>query len=280
MNEASDPSYLLFPTDESLLLFYFVFARITGLMVISPIFSQRTVGLSVRFYFSLFVSLILALLLHGKYEGHYPAYALDVLNHPDYGWIFFFLNFIKELAIGYLLGLCFTLVFEAAMIAGEVVDAMTGFATAKIIDPITNAPTPLTAPLFTLTAGIIILSLDLHHAFILTAAKSFSIIPLGEYHMSGSMLSHITYGTAQIFSYALKIAAVPFVILSCGTIGIGFVTRVVHEYNPLLTGLPMRILIALYTLVIGIGHVAPTIKQAFAAFENLASRLIYDLSGA
>lgn len=279
MDDFGDPSYLFFPTDESLLLFYYVFARMTGLMVISPIFSQRTVRLTVRFYFSLFISLILAMVLHGRYNGDFPPYINDVLNSEQFGALLFFMNFIKEICIGYLIGICFTLVYEAALIAGEVIDAMTGFATAKIIDPITNAPKPLTAPLFTLTTGIIILSLDLHHVFILTAVESFSLIPLGDYNMSNTMLSHLVNGTSQMFTFALKVAAVPFVILSCGTIGIGFVTRVVHEYNPLLTGLPMRVLIALYTLMIGVGHVAPTIKQAFKGFYQLAQQFIFDLAG-
>ncbi len=272
------PFLLFFQDPEDILLFYYILARITGLLVISPLFSQVILGGPVRVFLSIFTAVLLMMALYPEYRGPYAKYSLMGLSNQEYGWMLLTLCTAKEIAVGYLLGFCFTLLFEAALLAGQVIDAMTGFATASSFDPISATSQALLGPLLMLTTAMIALSMDLHHEFIKVAAESFAIIPLGASSMPFETVNELITGTGLFFIYALKIAAIPFVILACGTIGIGFVIRSVPEYNPLLTGLPMRVLIAYYSAMLALSHLPPIIRQAFIAFETLARSLMRQMA--
>ena len=62
-------------------------------------------------------------------------------------------------------------------------------------------------------------------------ADSFTYIPLGNYNLPYEMLNDLTHGTALLWSYGLKFAAIPFVVLFLVTIGLGFMARVMPEMN-------------------------------------------------
>jgi flagellar biosynthetic protein FliR len=264
-------SFLTSP--EDIVFFYYVLARLTGLFVISPLFSRQVIGGGVRIFLAIFLSVMLTMVLYPDYRGQAPLYITEVFPNEK-GWLFLSVNLLKEIGIGYILGFCFTLVFEAIMLAGELIDAMTGFATAASIDPMSETAQALLGPLLVVTIAMIALALDIHHSFIRVVVESFLVIPLGEYKMSPEMIPQITYGTGLIFIYALKFAVVSFIILACATIGIGFMVRIVPEYNPLLTGLPMRVLVAYYTIMLSIRHIPPVIQSAFAEAENLSRILM------
>lgn len=275
----SFPFLLLLQNPDDILLFYYILARLTGLFVISPLLSQRAIAGTIRVFLSIFTTLLLLMTLYPDYHGPQAKFTLIGISQQDYGWLMLALNSLKEIGIGYLLGFCFTLLFEATMLAGEVIDAMTGFATASSFDPISATSQALLGPLLMLTTALIVLALDLHHEFIRVAADSFHFIPIGNYNMPPQMADDLILGTGLLFVYALKVAAIPFVILACGTIGIGFVIRTVPEYNPLLTGLPMRVLIAYYSVMLALSHLPPVIQQAFFQFETLSRLFMRQIGG-
>lgn len=272
------PFLVLFKSPEDILLFYYIFARVTGLFVISPLLSQGVVGAYIRVFLSVFISILLMMTSYQDYQGPESRYLLGI-SHQQFGWLIIVLNSLKELAIGYLLGFCFTLIFEATLLAGEVIDTMTGFSTASSFDPISATAQALLGPLLMMTTAMIILSLDLHHEFIRVATDSFNVIPLGNYSFPPVMVDDLILGTGLLFVYALKVASIPFVILACGTIGIGFVIRTVPEYNPLLTGLPLRVLIAYYSVMLSLRHLPPVIYQAFVEFDLLARMFMVHIGG-
>lgn len=281
MNPTSLVPFLGFlSTPEDVVLFYYVLARVTGIFVISPLLSQQGAGGSyVRIFLSIFIAVLLTMTLYPEYRDHPSEYIFAGLSHQKFGWMILSLNLVKELAIGYILGFFFTLIFEAVVLAGELIDAMTGFATAASINPMSGTSSNLLGPLLTISAILIALAMDMHHQFIRIVVESFTVIPLGDYYFPPEIIDSVIAATGLFFSYALKFAAVPFVILACATIGIGFTVRAVPEYNPLLTGLPMRVLVAYFTLMLSISFVPSIMLHAFHEFEVLSGMIMRYISG-
>lgn len=62
---------------------------------------------------------------------------------------------IKEVLVGYLIGFLFSLIFEAAALAGQVVGTLGGFSATELVDPLANSSQPLISRLFVLTVFVL-----------------------------------------------------------------------------------------------------------------------------
>lgn len=262
------------PSSQDVILFTFILCRVTGMFVISPLLTARNIGGMIRMFLSMFISLLVLMTLYKYYHGAHPLFATRSMIDNEGSWMFLTLIAVKELGIGYLLGFCFTLIFEATLLAGSLIDAMTGFATAESYDPLSNPGHTFLSPIFSLMALLIALSLDLHHQFIQVLSESFLAIPFGDYNMPVDALNTLVAGTGELFDFGLQLATIPFLCLGLGIIGVGFVARIVPEFNPLLMGLPMRILIALWAMTLAASHIPPIIKDGFIAFNALSRSLV------
>lgn len=268
------------PTAEDFVLFTFILCRISGMLVIAPLLTAKNLGVYVRMFLSIFLSLLVLMALYKYYRGPHPFFQSRSLGALQGSWIFLLLTTLKELAVGYLLGFCFTLIFEATLLAGTIIDAMTGFATAESYDPISAIGHSYFTPILGFFVLLLALALDLHHQFIKVLSDSFIAIPFGDYNMPNEAMTQVlTSGTSRIFTYGLKIATVPFISLSLGIIGVGFVARIVPEFNPLLMGLPMRVLIALWAMMMAASHIPPIIKDGFLVFQDFSRYLIQLIGG-
>jgi len=270
----------LFPffSAEDMLFIFYIMARIMGVFVISPLLSNKSINASIRLILTFFTALLLAMVYYPDYRGPNPTYAVEEMNVSSPYLIFnlLFLG-IRELLIGYLIGMIFNIVFEAMLLAGETIDTMIGFSTAQFLDPFSNTFQSLLGQLLVLLSVLLTLIWDYHFTFFYVIASSFNILPLGDYHLNTAVIQDIAYSTSLLFVYGIKVAAIPMVILACGLVGIAFTIRVVPEMNLLLTGLPMRILIGYYTLMLAMHHIPPVFQTAFLQITTLVERLIEDL---
>ena len=260
---------------EDIIFFFYVLARVAGLFLVAPLLSNQMMIRSTRIGLMIFTAAILAMTLYPDYRSTTPKYLLPELAPGAVtSMTVLAITVIKELAIGYILGFAFTIIYEGLMLAGQQVGVMIGLSVAEILDPISNTSQSLIAQLFTLTASLIIVTLDLHHVFIRIVANSFDVIPLGTLNLPYEMLQDVTTGTTQLFTYALRYAAIPFVILFLVTIGLGFMGRVMPEMNIFMVGFPLKILIGYYSLILSITYFPLLLRQAFAEHYNLAQLFI------
>jgi flagellar biosynthesis protein FliR len=261
-------------------IFYFlILCRFLGMFLISPLLANRAVTTTIRLYLAIFSSLVMALAIYPDYRGVSPKYLLDqVIGTDQVSLLQIGLGGLKELIIGYLIGFVFNIVFESLLLAGELIDNMIGFSTAQFLDPFSNTFQSLTGRLLVLVGVLVMLVADFHHQFFRLTAESFSMIPLGSYHLPSSVLQTITYGTSQIFTLALKLSVIPIVLLIAQLIGIAFTVRVVPELNLFVTGGPVRILVGICSLILAIGYIIPLFEQSFLQMGLLADRIVSNLA--
>lgn len=260
---------------QDILYIFYILCRVSGIFIISPLLSNVALTGTVRFYLSFFVALLIGITLHKDYFGPHPKYILSAVPHSDYAFIISLtIEGIKETIVGYVIGFLFNVIFEAMLLAGNMIDTMIGLATAQFIDPISNSYQSMLGTFILLFGFLFMLSIDFHYVFIKVIAQSFSVIPLGDFILNPQVISNISYGTSLIFSYAIKIGAVPFVILACGLIGPAITVRVVPEMNLLLIGFPMRVLIALYMLMIAISHIPPVFLSIFSQITGIVENTL------
>lgn len=269
------PIFHISQSIEVILLVMYLVARVTGMIFISPLLSNISIPTSTRALLTFFIASILATVLYPDYFGvrarFFPS-ALDV--GPALNLVIILMTMIKEMAIGFMMGFAFNLIFEAILIAGQVLSVMIGFSMAEILDPVSGTSQSSISQIFTLSASLIIIALDLHHSFFYITAKSFQYIPLGHYHMPQELLQEVAHGSSRMLTYAIRIPAAPYSILFLITIALGFMAKVMPEMNIFMVGFPLRILIGFYGLIFAVQHFPSIFKQGFHEFTNLAIHFI------
>lgn len=264
--------YLHSPEDITFLLY--ILARVSGMLLIAPLISNSLMGRVPKLGLTFFLTIIMAMVLYPHYRGEAPQFALPELTEGQTTSLAMLgITLGKELGIGWLLGLTFTLIFEALLLAGQQVGMMVGFSVSEILDPVSGTSQPLIANFFTISASLLIIIQDLHHVLLRVLTDSFMVIPLGNYHLPYQMLQDVTNGTAMLFAVAMRFAAIAFVILYLVTIGLGFIARVMPEMNIFMVGFPLRILVGYYVLIVTIHYFPRILSEAFVAFHHLAERL-------
>jgi flagellar biosynthetic protein FliR len=264
------------PEFEDLLFSFYILMRVLGLLIVSPLLSNRAINPAIRLFLAIFITLLLTMVLYPDYKGAHSRYRYAELQHFTFHSLpEVILISIKELGIGYIIGFCFNVVFEAMVLAGELIDSMIGFSTAQFLDPFSNSVHSLLGHLLVLFGALMMLIVDLHHIFIRVVAESFNLVPIGNFELTRPLFDDITLGTSWIFVYGLKFGSIPILILACGLVGIAFTVRVVPEMNLLLTGLPMRVLLGFFTMILATGRIMPIFKESFTAVTRLAEQILH-----
>ena len=252
---------------EDFLIFLYIFARVSGVFLLSPLLAGKSIPIVVRGFLTVGTTILLSMVLFPSYQKNF---VLD--NTLQQGEVIFLIAIalVKEVAVGYLIGFCFSILFEAMVLAGELIDSMMGLSTAQFFDPLSQTFKSLLAELFLLSAMVLMFAMDLHHVFFRILADSFNYIPLGYYQLSNNLLRDITLEVAAIFTFGIKIAAIPMIILVLTAAAIGFISRTLPEFNPLITGVSLRIVVGLFAVMATLRLFPSFIEHAFVNLTELA----------
>lgn len=260
---------------QDIIFFFYVLARVTGLFLVAPLLANQSVPMMTRIFLVVIMTMMLAMVLYPDYRGQSARFLISELGEDGApSFLMLGITTLKEVAVGYCIGLAFVIIYEAMMLAGQVVGFMVGFSVSEVFDPLSNVSQGLVGQLFVLTASLLILALDLHHEFLRLLANSFTILPLGEYHMPYGLVEDFTRGSGRLFVYGMKIGALPFVISAIVTIGLGFMARVMPEMNVFVLGFPIKIFVGYYGLLLAITFMPLILQQAFVECENLANIIL------
>ena len=152
---------------------------------------------------------------------------------------------LNQMAVGALLGLSLTFVFDAAQLAGQIMGMQVGFSLVNIIDPQTQVDTPVLSTMHQMLVLLIFLRLDVHHWVIRGTASSFSYLPIGELRVSGSALEALLHGASSIFVSGVEIAAPILCATLLADVGLGFVGKASPQLQVLFLGMSVKTVLAL-----------------------------------
>ena len=155
---------------------------------------------------------------------------------------------VKELFVGWLIGLVGYVTLAAVNMAGKIMDMQVGFAVVSMMDPTTQQQTGLIGTfLYNLTIIYFIVT-NGHHVIISALAESFRVVPIDLMVWNTSLPELITDLTAGIFMNGMKIAMpVTFAILMVN-VGMGILARTMPQMNIFVVGIPMHLMIGMATI--------------------------------
>ncbi|WP_223692900.1 flagellar biosynthetic protein FliR [Leifsonia poae] len=157
----------------------------------------------------------------------------------------FFLDLLRELAVGATLGFLVFLVFAAIQSAGNLVDLFGGFQLAQAFDPQAMINGAQFTRLFQMTALALLFASGGYQLIIGGLVRSYDAIPLAAGIDMADPAKQMVSGVTQMFLAAVQIAGPLIVVLFLADVGLGLLTRVAPALNAFSLGFPLKIMLTI-----------------------------------
>ncbi len=230
----------------TLLPFMLVFARISGLFALAPVFSSKLVPTRVKLLVALAVCMAATPVAGG---AAIPA---------DVGVLAALV--VKELVIGVAMAFAVSVVFSAISFAGGLIDLTVGFSFASVLDPLNNTQVSIIGQFYSLAATAVFLAIGGHVLLLGAFVRSFEIVPLDRMPDFPDLTMSVLSAASGIFAVGLQIAAPIIVTLLVTDVAVGFLARVAPSMNIFGIELPAKVA-AMFALLI---VTAPFLVTAFS----------------
>jgi flagellar biosynthesis protein FliR len=207
--------------------------RLTGLLLIAPMFTSRLVPASVRTS----VLVVLTWLLLPVALASAPA---GVALTPAAA--------AGEALVGLAIGMGAAVLVGAAESAGELLAVQMGLSGAASLDPLTQVSVPVLGQFTSLFAVTLMLSLDGHLVMIDSVAESLRYLPLGgELNIRAGLASMIATGSL-LFVLGVRFAAPVLAAVLLANVALAVLTRAAPQLNVLSIAFPLQIGLGLFAL--------------------------------
>lgn len=164
----------------------------------------------------------------------------------------FILAILTQVVVGLAIGFVSFLVMACAQFGGEMMDIQMGLSVAASMDPSSGGTSKLLMRLNFYIAMLLYLGVEGHHELLRALFKSFQVIPVTEFRVSGRLIEVFISHTEEIFLIGLQIAAPPLAALFITQVAMGLLARVAPQMNVFMLSFPMNIAIGLMLFSIGL----------------------------
>lgn len=223
-------------TQTQILVYFLIFARFSGLIIFSQLFSRReffTVG---RVAFCLLTA----------------ALFLFILPPPKLvpSGVEYIVAIAIEILIGYMIGIIVGLMTYGLEYAGAIIDIQSGLSGSMLLDTSTGTQVTVFSMMMRWTAMAIFLSVDGHHMVLASLVNSFQILPLGlvPTNLSQGLLFVAGLGSTLFYMATVFGAAV---VLVCFLVdfGFGILNKIAEQINVFSIGFQVKPSIAVAVFV-------------------------------
>ena len=216
--------------------------RLGGLTIYGPVFGAAVVPVRVKVLLTLLLGLsVYPLLVQRGFAGSAGAKLAQVPVLIGF-----------ELLLGLVIGWLASLPLTAMQTGGLLIGQQIGLGFAQIFNPsIDDEADVIGQMLFFMTLASFLI-IGGHEAMVLAVLNSFEFIPAGGFRMDGGLLTIVVAMLAAALELALRIAAPLLAIIFLESIAMGFVSKTVPQLNILSLGFPIRILIGIAIVAVGL----------------------------
>ncbi|HEY8311055.1 MAG TPA: flagellar biosynthetic protein FliR, partial [Gemmatimonadaceae bacterium] len=190
--------------------------RLTGLMLIAPVFSAATVPVKWRTALLVLLTVVVQ-----------PIAYANMRVIPDITPA----SAMGELIVGFGIGIGAALLVGAAQSAGELLAIQIGLSGASLLDPLTKQSSPVLANFLSLFAITILLSLNVHLGMIEALADSLRAVPVGSAMDLHAGLANLLSLGSTLFLVGLRFAAPVIATVMVGNAALAVLSRATPQLN-------------------------------------------------
>lgn len=211
--------------------------RISGLILIAPVFSSGLVSKRIRVFFILALSwfcssFIPPQLSFANFNGLYLVYI------------------VQEIAFGFIIGFTLQLVLQVFALVGQIISMQAGLSFAVMIDPSSKASVPLLSQLYLMLVTLVFLTLNGHITLLEALINSFKLMPIGHLSIDNALVGRVLFFSAWMFKEAVLISIPAIVSLLLVSLSFGIMTRVAPQLNIFSLGFPITIMVSILVVAV------------------------------
>lgn len=234
---------------DRLILFALIFARVSGLMMIAPIYGTNEVPMQVRALLTFAVALVMM-----------PTQWSVPVPQPESIFQVALLG-AAEMAIGFVLGLGIVVLLSGVQLAGELIGRIGGLMLADTFDPASNTNVPLFSKLLYLMAVAVFVTLGGHRILMGGLLDSFEFLPPGAGSVPTDYANLLLTLVAQSFVLAVRVAAPMVTALLLSILVLGLISRTVPQLNILVIGFSLNAMLAFAAMMVTVGIAAIAFQE-------------------
>lgn len=244
-------------TFDGLLVYLLVFVRLSGMILLNPVFTRNNLPQTAR------MGLVLALtFLIAPLQPLAPVLAMGDLEYAFAA--------LRELFVGAVYGYIFVLFYYLLYYAGDIMDTDIGLAMAKTFDPATNIQVSFSGQLVTIFFITYLFATGSHLALIRMYADSFLYIPLGAGSLSLSIAGFILELFVSTFMLVIRLVAPLMVAEFVLQVSMGVLMKFIPQITVFVINFQLRILLGLLLLYLFAPFIGQFIDNYLTVlFDNL-----------
>ncbi len=235
-----------------LMLFVLVLSRVSGLVMIAPVYGSADVPMKLRALFALTLTLLIAPV---QFNATPPA-ATTLLDFATYVGI--------ELALGFVLGLGIWIHLLAFQLAGQIISQASGLSLADVFLPNQDASIPVISHLLDLCALAVFVALGGHRLVMEGFLQTFAVIPPGQGVLGPEITQTLNMVIAQSFQLGVRVAAPALTALLLATLVLGLIGRTLPQLNVMALGFGLNAMLGLAVLALSLGAAAWALEDELA----------------
>jgi flagellar biosynthetic protein FliR len=229
--------------------------RLTGLVMVAPLFSSRSVSVRVRS--AVVVLLTLALVPPGPIGAE-----LNVAT------------FVGEWMVGAILGFGAMIFIQAAESAGDILAMQMGLSGGAVLSPNAGTQVPVLSHFLSLFTLALLLAAGGHLIMLEALDASLEALPLGApLRLADGAMGVVELGS-YLFVLGLRIAAPVVGAVLVGNVVLGILARTVPQMNVLMMAFPVQIGLGLVALGISLPGVSMLFTDWGGTYTDLASSIL------
>jgi flagellar biosynthesis protein FliR len=194
----------------------------------------------------------------------------------------FTLLLAREVVVGLCLGLVASAAFRAAEVAGRLADTLRGANVAEILVPTAEERASPLGVLYLLLATIVFLQIGGVSRLVEALLASYQTVPigggLGELATRRAALV-VVVASAKLIAVGLALAAPVIVALWLTDLALGLIARAAPSVPVYFLGLPLKGLLAVGVVLVGLGMLQGALASGFAGWLQLFAQVVAALRG-
>ncbi|MDO5095072.1 MAG: flagellar biosynthetic protein FliR [Peptostreptococcaceae bacterium] len=231
-----------------ILLWTLISMRVSGFVLVNPIFGRRGIPNLVKAGLIMGLSIFLFTMPHQE--------TIEVGSLLEYVVLL-----LKEFVLGYLIGFIVSLFQYIIVLAGGIIDFQMGLSMATIYDMQSNSSIALSATILNIMFMLIFFVMDGHHALFQLLIDLRKIVPYGTLSLSADASAHILKLFAECTLLGVQLAFPVIALELVGEAGVGILMKTIPQINIFAVNIQTKILIGLIAIVFLIAPMGDFIKE-------------------
>jgi flagellar biosynthesis protein FliR len=259
-------------TNVSLVIFTvaLISARVLPVIILSPFLGGDTVPTEVKIGLGVLMAAVLFPVVQTRLQ-YIPVSAVP-----------FVLVLLKELFIGVALAFVVNMVFEAARVAGTLVDTLGGTAMAQLMVPQIQQQVSLFSNLKLQFAVVMFHTLDGHHVVLETLADSLVKIPVDRFpDFSGGMWSFFDLMirvSADLFTIGIALSAPVLLAAFLTDLSLGMINRVAPQVQVFFISMAIKPAVAIIMILVSLHLIIDRFGAEFRAMLRMMGQAVLQLT--